>query len=55
MAQYEYECKKCFHRFTVTETFQQHDKHKHVKCPKCGSQSTSQTFSSIHVKTSKKS
>lgn len=55
MAQYEFECKKCNHEFIVQQTFDEHDRHKTVKCPKCKSTSVRQLLSEIHVKTSKKS
>ena len=55
MAQYEYQCGKCSHKFTVEESFAEHDKHKAVKCPKCGSTNVQQQYSDVHVKTSHKS
>ena len=55
MAYYEYECEKCRHIFTLQQSFKEHDQHKPIKCPKCGSPKVSQLVSSVHLKTSKKS
>ena len=55
MAYYEYECAKCGNRFTVNQTFDEHDRHAKPKCPKCHSVKVGQLIGSIHVKTSKKS
>lgn len=54
MPVYEFECKKCSHRFTLEETISQHDKHQE-KCPKCGSKSIQNIISTVNVRTSKKS
>ena len=54
MPVYEFECKKCDHRFNLTETISQHDEHKE-KCPKCGSKSIQNIMSAVNVKTSRKS
>ena len=55
MPEYEYECEKCEHTFTTRETFEQHDRHELVKCPKCGSAKVHQLLSTVHVKTAKTS
>lgn len=55
MASYEYECIKCQRKFTVQQTFTEHDEHKPVKCPRCGSTRTGQLVSQVYAKTSKKS
>jgi putative FmdB family regulatory protein len=55
MPYYEYKCGKCGNRFTVKETFEQHDRHAKPKCPKCQSRKVGQLIASVHVKTSKKS
>jgi putative FmdB family regulatory protein len=55
MANYEHECIKCHHTFTVKHTYTEHDRHKPVKCPKCGSTRTGQLISQVYAKTSKKS
>ena len=55
MAQYDYQCQKCARKFTIEESFGEHDKHKAVKCPKCGSADVQQQYSNVHVKTSRKS
>ena len=54
MPYYEFECKRCGRRFTVEESFAEHNRHKE-KCPKCGSKRVEQLISSVHAKTSKKS
>ena len=55
MAYYEYECAKCGNRFTVKQTFKQHDRHADPKCPKCQSRENAQLIGSVHVQTSNKS
>ncbi len=55
MAAYEYECQKCSKTFTVELSFHDYDKHKRVKCPKCGSTVTRQLVAAVHVQTTKKS
>jgi putative FmdB family regulatory protein len=55
MPEYEYQCTKCGKQFTVEESMKQHEQHHQVKCPKCGSTKVEQRFSSVFVKTSKKS
>ena len=52
---YEYECRQCKRTFTEKHTFQEHDQHKKVKCPKCGSTRVQQVISPTFAKTSKKS
>jgi putative FmdB family regulatory protein len=55
MAYYEYECQKCRHVFTVSESFDEHDRQRKPACPNCGSKNVRQLLSAVHVKTSKKS
>ncbi len=55
MAYYDLECQKCKHAFTVKQTYEEHDEHKRVKCPKCGSTRVEQLLSSVYAKTKKKS
>ena len=55
MPEYEFECRKCGKEFTVQESMERHGEHHPVKCPKCGSTKVEQHFSSVFVKTSKKS
>lgn len=55
MAYYEFECKKCEHRFDVKQTFEEHEHHPEVKCPNCGSTRVEQVFTPVFAKTSKKS
>ena len=54
MPVYEFECNKCKHRFTLSESISVHDKHKE-KCPKCNSTSIRNIIGAANVKTSKKS
>jgi len=54
MPVYEFKCKKCGHRFELTESISKHDKHRE-KCPECGSRSIQNIVSSVNVKTAKKS
>ncbi len=55
MPTYEFECELCKKTFTEKQTFQEHDRHRRIKCPKCGSTSVRQLVSATFVKTSKKS
>jgi putative FmdB family regulatory protein len=55
MPLYEFECAKCKTTFTEKETFEEHDRHPEVKCPKCGSTDVHGLLCAVGVKTSKKS
>jgi putative FmdB family regulatory protein len=55
MPGYEFQCKKCSTIFDERETFREHDEHKQVKCPKCGSTDVEQVLTPSGVKTAKKS
>jgi putative FmdB family regulatory protein len=55
MPTYEYECRQCKKTFTDRQTFQEHDEHKQVKCPKCDSTDVRQVIGRTFAKTSKKS
>jgi putative FmdB family regulatory protein len=55
MAFYEYECHDCGHRFTVEESFDEHDRRQQPECPQCASVDVGQLLADVHVKTSKKS
>jgi putative FmdB family regulatory protein len=55
MPTYEYECTKCGERFAQRRTFEQFDRGKGVKCPKCSSTKVQQLLSTAFAKTSKKS
>lgn len=55
MPNYEFECEKCKATFTEKQTFAEHDEHKKVKCPKCGSTRVHQLISAAFAQTSKKS
>jgi putative FmdB family regulatory protein len=54
MPTYEFKCKQCGKKFTLAETYSDHDRHDE-KCPKCGSKEVEQLISSVYAKTSKKS
>jgi len=51
---YSFRCQKCGKAFEISESLAEHEKHKEV-CPKCGSKQVQQQFSSVQVKTAKKS
>ena len=62
MPYYEYECRGCGNRFDALQTFEErdrheeHDQHKPLKCPDCGSKKVEQVLSSsVYVITSRKS
>ena len=55
MPYYDYECKECGKTFTVKETFAEHDRHRHVKCPLCESRRTERILAEVFAQTAKKS
>ena len=55
MPDYDYKCTECRKRFTETQTFEEHDRGKRVKCPKCGSEKVERVIGTVFAKTSKKS
>jgi putative FmdB family regulatory protein len=62
MPYYDYECPRCGKRFEAVQSFeehergQDHEKHRPLKCPKCGSPKVTQAVAaSVFVITSKKS
>ncbi|MBX6315686.1 MAG: zinc ribbon domain-containing protein [Isosphaeraceae bacterium] len=55
MPMYEFECADCAKTFTAQESFEEHDQHREVKCPHCGSTNVHQLLTPVGVKTSKKS
>lgn len=55
MPTYEFECTQCGEKFREKQTFEEFDRHKPVKCPKCGSKATRHVITSAFAKTSKKS
>jgi putative FmdB family regulatory protein len=55
MPEYDFECAGCGKKFTKQQTYEEHDRHKRLKCPKCGSQRTRRVIGSVFAKTSKKS
>ena len=54
MPTYEFECKKCGHRFNLMESVAEHDRHKE-RCPQCSSSEIRNLMSTVNVKTTKKS
>ncbi|GEM_PF-197024 len=54
MPVYDYRCKKCGKKFSITMSITEHDT-KRVKCPKCGSRSVEQQVAAFYAVTSKKS
>jgi len=54
MPEYDYRCASCKKSFSLTLTFQDHERQK-VKCPRCGSRKVVQQLSGFFAKTSKKS
>jgi putative FmdB family regulatory protein len=54
MPTYEYVCGKCGHAFQKTEKISDHGSKK-MRCPKCKSTRVEQVFTSVFVKTRKKS
>lgn len=54
MPVYEYRCNDCGAAFEETETLAQHETST-PKCPKCGSLNVRRDYSSVRVKTSRKS
>lgn len=55
MPDYEYRCEACNKKFTIWQTFQEHDRSQRVKCPHCGSQRVRREIGLVFAKTSKKS
>ncbi|MCR4413686.1 MAG: zinc ribbon domain-containing protein [Thermoguttaceae bacterium] len=55
MPNYEFECTQCGEKFVEKQTFEEHDRHKPIKCPKCGSKATRQRITAAFAKTTKKS
>lgn len=54
MPGYDYKCKKCGKKFSLTLTISQHDR-KRIRCPKCASSQVEQELASFFAVTSKKS
>ena len=54
MPTYEYECRDCKKRFSVSMSISDHDKAK-VACPKCKGKKVVQRISAFQTKTSRKS
>lgn len=54
MPTYEYLCEKCGHQFTVVQSIGEHEKNP-PRCPACQGDKLEPVFSSVNVKTSRKS
>jgi len=54
MPMYEFECADCSRTFDAKETFEEHDRHKEIRCPHCGGTNVHQLVTPTGVKTSKK-
>ena len=54
MPTYDYACQKCGHAFQRVEKISEHGLKK-VKCPECKSTRVERVFTSVFVKTSRKS
>ena len=54
MPTYEFECRKCRHRFNLVESITEHDKHRE-KCSRCAGTDIQSLISAANVKTSRKS
>ena len=52
---YEYECKKCYHKFMLVLPLKEFEKSKHAKCPKCGSPHVQKLIEPFFAVTAKKS
>jgi putative FmdB family regulatory protein len=54
MPSYEYLCRKCGERFSLTMSIGEHED-KRIECPKCGGGDVAQQLQSFFARTSKKS
>lgn len=55
MPYYDFECTECGETFTQKQSYEEHDHHPEIKCPKCGSTKVKQLMCAAYTKTSKKS
>jgi putative FmdB family regulatory protein len=55
MAFYDYECADCKKKFTVKHSFEEHDRHEKILCPKCKGRHVRQLVAEVHVQTARKS
>ncbi|HVC92843.1 MAG TPA: zinc ribbon domain-containing protein [Pirellulales bacterium] len=55
MPYYEYKCNKCGTAFTIVQSFNEHERPQHPKCPGCGSKDVTRILSPVFVHTAKKS
>ena len=54
MPDYEYECEKCRKKFTLHQTYEQHDRQR-IKCPRCGGLKVKRVIGAVFAKTTHKS
>ncbi len=54
MPNYEFECKKCNEKYSVSLSVKDMEEGKY-KCPKCGSKRSEPVYGNFYAKTSKKS
>lgn len=54
MPTYDYRCKKCGKKYSMTQSMADHSANK-GKCPKCGSRTRETVIQTVFAKTSKKS
>lgn len=54
MPTYEYECRKCGHRYALTMSIDDQAKGE-PRCPSCKSQQSTQVFEPVFVRTARKS
>lgn len=54
MPHYDYKCTQCGAKFTVKQSFTEHE-HKRAKCPKCGKVKAERVFAAVFAQTAKKS
>jgi len=55
MPYYDFRCEGCGKKFTEKQSFEDFDRGKRIKCPKCGSTKVRQEIRPVFAKTTKKS
>ena len=51
MPMYEYECADCSKTFDEKKSFEEHDRHKEIRCPHCGGTNVHQVVTPVGVQT----